>query len=70
MFTMETLTVPGTGMITDGRALHNMASKHFLDWYARDPTLTVDWSALLASSDAFLTHTRTRGIPDALGQVL
>ena len=30
----------------------------------------MDWSALLASPDAFLTHTRTRGIPDALGQVL
>ena len=70
MFTMETLTVPGIGMITDGRELHNMASKHFLEWYARDPALYVDWAALLTSSDSFLTHTRARGIPDALGQVL
>ena len=42
MFTHEALTVPGIGikyiyMITDHQTLHNLASKHFLDWYARDP---------------------------------
>jgi len=70
MFPLETLHIPGHGTITDHTLLHNMASEHFRDWYARPPEAVVDWSHLLASKYNFHAHTRAKSILDHLADIL
>ena len=70
MFPLETLHVPGHGTITYHKQLHNMASEHFREWYARPPDMTVDWHHLLTSPDNFYHYTRAKSIPDPLAHLL
>ena len=70
MFTMDTLRVPDTGTLTDHRAIHNLATDHFRDWYHRPTSSTVDWSSLLAHRPSFLAHTNSKGIPPHLRETL
>ena len=70
MFTLESLPVPGEGIITDHRNIHNLVSAHFTQWYKGPETLEVQWVALAQDRAAFIGHTTSRGIPHDLGCLL
>ena len=69
-FTLESLPVPGEGILTDHRTIHNMVTAHFTQWYKGPEGPEVPWGALHQDHTSFLDHTASRGIPNDLGHLL
>ena len=70
VFTLESLPVPGEGILTDHRTIHKMVTAHFTQWYKGPEGPEVPWATLSQDRTSFLDHTSSRGIPTDLGHLL
>ena len=70
LFTLESLPVPGEGILTDHRAIHNLVTAHFTQWYKGPEGPEVPWATISHDQHCFLAHTASRGIPTDLGHLL
>ena len=69
-FTLESLPVPGEGILTDHRTIHNLVTAHFTQWYKGPEGPEVPWATLLHDRNHLLAHTARRGIPNDIGHLL
>ena len=69
LFTLESLPVSGEGMLTDHRAIHNLVSAHFTQWYKGPAIPEVPWVTLSQDRAAFLGHSDSRLLWQALTDI-
>ena len=69
LFTLESLCIPGEGILTDHRSIHNLVTDHFARWYRSPPGIDDSWTAT-PDHTSFLLHTARLAIPPDIGTLL
>ncbi|OXE35754.1 MAG: hypothetical protein CGW95_11955, partial [Phenylobacterium zucineum] len=70
MYNLDYLHLDDGGSLTDHRALHNLITTHFTQWYRGPTTPHTNWQTVMQSKAAFVTECINKFIPMELTDLL